>query len=250
MNIHKTTILSFLSFVMLVSVVMPFAFSATKSKTPTKVVAKPAVVKPVVVPPVVVLTPKEDMQRLLHRLIDTNNLDIPDAVVEASDIQDTNVVNAYTDGTKVIITSALWNKLKNDDARAFVLGHELGHITYHHMAKGLAKRVGLNVAGAVLSTVIQNPVGSYGAQVGTQLLGLKFDRKQEYQADDSGIQFIMNAKYNKNAAIEVFKVLRASGSGQQVEFLVTHPLPNSRIKKLSEKYGLNPMETAVSSSKN
>jgi predicted Zn-dependent protease len=58
----------------------------------------------------------------------------------------------------------------------------------------------------------------------------------------------MNAKYNKNAAIEVFKVLRASGSGQQIEFLVTHPLPDSRIRKLSEKYGLDSMETTVSSS--
>jgi predicted Zn-dependent protease len=86
--------------------------------------------------------------------------------------------------------------------------------------------------------------------VGTELLGLKYDRKQEYQADDSGIQFLINAKYNKNAAIEVFKVLRASGSGQEVEFLVTHPLPNSRIKKLSEKYGLDPMVTTVSPSKN
>jgi predicted Zn-dependent protease len=241
MNFHKTATLCLLSLTIVGSLAMPLVLAATKTKT---------TVKPAVITPVVVLTPKEDMHRLLHRLIDTNNLDIPNSVVEASDIQDTNVVNAYTDGTKVIITSALWNKLKNDDARAFVLAHELGHITNHHMAKGLAKRVGLNVAGALLSTVIHNPVGSYGAQVGTQLLGLKFDRKQEYQADDSGIQFLINAKYNKNAAIEVFKVLRASGSGQEVEFLVTHPLPNSRIKKLSEKYGLDPMVTTVLPSKN
>jgi len=232
---HKTATVLLLNVLFLASVAMPLGFSATKAKPSVK--------------PAVVLTPKEDMHRLLYRLINDNNLNIPDSVVEDSDIQDTNVVNAYTDGTKVIITSALWNKLKNDDARAFVLGHELGHITNRHIEKGLAKQVGLRVAGTVLSSVINNPVGSYGAQVGTQLLGLKFDRKQEYQADDSGLQFIMNAKYNKNAAIEVFKVLRASGSGQQVEFLVTHPLPNSRIKKLSVKYGLNPMIPTASSSK-
>jgi len=168
-------------------------------------------------------------------------------VVEDSDIKETSVINAYTDGTKIIVTSTLWNKLKTDDARAFVLGHELGHITNHHMAKGLAKRVGLNVVGAVLSAVIQNPLGNYGAQLGTQLLSLKFDRKQEYQADDSGIQFLINAQYNKNAAIEVFKILRASGFGQEVEFLVTHPLPNSRIKKLTEQYGLDPMGSTKSS---
>ena len=240
MNIHKI-ITTFLMSVMLTSLLaMPLAFSATKVKAPAKAVMKPTVV----------LTPKEDVQRILRKLINDNNLNIPDAVVDASDVQDTNVVNAYTDGTKVIITSALWKKLKTEDARAFVLGHELGHITNRHIEKGLAKQVGLNVVGAVLSSVINNPVGSYGAQVGTKLLGLKFDRKQEYQADDSGVQFIMKAKYNKNAAIDVFKVLRASGSGQEVEFLVTHPLPNSRIKKLSEKYGLTPMETTVSSSKN
>jgi Zn-dependent protease with chaperone function len=243
MKVHKITSVFFVSMLIVSFSSIPWVYSASKSKTVTK-----NLVKPDVLTPLIVSTPKDDMQRVLRRLINDNKLNISDAVVEASDIQDTSVVNAYTDGSKVIITSALWNKLKSDDARAFVLGHELGHITNHHMAKGLARRVGLRVAGAVLSTVIQNPVGNYGAQVGTQLLGLKFDRKQEYQADDSGIQFIMNAKYNKNAAIEVFKVLRASGSGQQIEFLVTHPLPDSRIRKLSEKYGLDSMETTVSSS--
>ena len=244
MNLHKNLLLFMLSVALLNAVSMPVLFSATQNKTTSK-----ALVPVTVATPVVTLTPQEDMHRLLHRLIDENNLNIPDSVVEDSDIKETSVINAYTDGSKIIITSALWNKLKNDDARAFVLGHELGHITNHHLAKGLAKRVGLNVVGAVLSAVIQNPLGNYGAQLGTQLLGLKFDRKQEYQADDSGIQFLINAKYNKNAAIEVFKVLRASGSGQEVEFLVTHPLPNSRIKKLTEQYGLDPMGSTEASTK-
>jgi predicted Zn-dependent protease len=244
MNLHKNLLLFMLSVALLNVFCMPVLFSATQKKTTSKALV------PVAVPaPVATLTPQEDMHRLLHRLIDENHLNIPDSLVEDSDIKETSVVNAYTDGTKIIITSALWNKLKNDDARAFVLGHELGHVTNHHLAKGLAKRVGLNVLGTVLSVVIQNPLGNYGAQLGTQLLSLKFDRKQEYQADDSGIQFLINAKYNKNAAIEVFKVLRASGSGQEVEFLVTHPLPNSRIKKLTEQYGLDPMGKTEASSK-
>jgi Zn-dependent protease with chaperone function len=136
MNFHKTATLCLLSLTMVSALAMPLVLAATKTKT---------IVKPSVIKSLVVLTPKEDMHRLLHTLIDANNLYIADAVVDASDIQDTNVVNAYTDGTKVIITSALWNKLKNDDARAFVLAHELGHITNHHIAKGIAKRVGLNV---------------------------------------------------------------------------------------------------------
>lgn len=244
MNFHKSVPLFLLSVTLFGVLSLPVRCFATSNKTTSK-----ALVPVKVATPVVTLTPQEDMHRLLHRLIDENNLNIPDSVVEDSDIKETSVINAYTDGSKIIITSALWNKLKNDDARAFVLGHELGHITNHHLAKGLAKRVGLNVVGAVLSAVIQNPLGNYGAQLGTQLLSLKFDRKQEYQADDSGIQFLINAKYNKNAAIEVFKVLRASGSGQEVEFLVTHPLPNSRIKKLTEQYGLDPMASTEAATK-
>ncbi len=184
------------------------------------------------------LTPDEELQRIVRKLIEVNQLDLPESIIEDSHIQKTDTLNAYTDGKKVVMTSALWTKLKTEDARAFVVGHELGHITNRHISKGTARKVGFSLLGRLLSLFISNPIGSYGAQIGTQLLDLKFDRNQEYQADDSGMLYMMTANYNKNAAIDVFKVLRQASQGGRVEFLVTHPLPDSRIKRVSEKYNL------------
>ncbi|XVJ51888.1 MAG: M48 family metalloprotease [Vampirovibrio sp.] len=187
-----------------------------------------------------VLSPDAEMKRILRHLIQANALDIPEAVVEASSVQNTKVINAYTDGRKIIMTSSLWDALKSEDARAFVLGHELGHITRHHLSHGALRRSGFAILGSILTIVTNNPLATYGTEVGSQLLDLKFGRGQEYQADEAGIQYLIGAHYNKNAAIDVFKVLRLNQETRQVEFLVTHPLPDSRIKRVIEKYELDP----------
>jgi Zn-dependent protease with chaperone function len=182
------------------------------------------------------------LRTMMTTIISKNGLAIPQSVVDASVVQESNVVNAYTDGTKVVMTTALWNKLTTPDAKAFVVGHEIGHITNSHISRGTARNVGFSIFTRLASTVINNPLASLGAQYGAHLVNLKFDRNQEYQADDSGVNYIMKAGYNKNAAIDVFKVLKdASQGGSQVEFTKTHPLPDSRIQTLTTKYGLKPM---------
>jgi predicted Zn-dependent protease len=134
-----------------------------------------------------VANPDAEMKRILRHLIQSNRLDISEAVVDASSIQNTKVINAYTDGRKIIMTSSLWDALKNEDARAFVLGHELGHITRHHLSHGALRKSGFAILGSVLTIVTNNPLATYGTQVGSQLLDLKFGRGQEYQADEAGM---------------------------------------------------------------
>lgn len=182
------------------------------------------------------------LRAMMTKIINQNGLNIPQSVVDASVVQKSDVVNAYTDGTKVVMTSALWDKLNTPDAKAFVVGHEIGHITNRHIERGTARKVGFNIFARLASVFISNPLGSLATQYGAQLVDLKFDRGQEYQADDSGVAYIIKAGYNKNAAIDVFRVLKeASGGGNQLEFTKTHPLPDSRIHILTDKYDLKPM---------
>jgi Zn-dependent protease with chaperone function len=179
------------------------------------------------------------LRAMMTRIISQNGLDLPQSVVDASVVQKSDVVNAYTDGSKVVMTTALWNKLTTPDAKAFVVGHEMGHITNRHIQRGMTRKVGFTIFSRLASAFISNPLASLGAQYGAQLVDLKFDRGQEYQADDSGVAYIMKAGYNKNAAIDVFRVLKeASQGGNQIEFTKTHPLPDSRIQTLTEKYDL------------
>jgi beta-barrel assembly-enhancing protease len=91
--------------------------------------------------------------------------------------------------------------------------------------------------------MMSNPILNVGTQLSAQLLNLKFSRGQEFEADNSGMNYIIRSSYDRNAAIDVFRVLRAaSGSnGRQIEFLQTHPLSESRIEALRQEYGLKEM---------
>lgn len=49
-------------------------------------------------------------------------------------IVDENVINAYNDGTKIVIYRGLVNSTKSWDEVALVLGHEIAHSTLRHLA--------------------------------------------------------------------------------------------------------------------
>jgi predicted Zn-dependent protease len=182
-----------------------------------------------------------DLQAMLRKIISVNKLNIPTQVVDASRIEESDAVNAYTDGQRVIITRKLWNSLPTNDARAFVLGHELGHITNGHITKGAFRSTGISILGRLLGAASGNQAVNYASQLGADLLNRKFSRNQEYESDDSGMQYILKSGYKKEAPIQVFRTLKnASGrNGQPAEFLSTHPIPDSRIDRIALRYNVD-----------
>jgi predicted Zn-dependent protease len=79
------------------------------------------------------------------------------------------------------------------------------------------------------------------ADFGLDLYDKRSGRGYEYQADDLGIQLMRRAGYNPQAAISVFKILQSATSGRQLpEFLQDHPITESRIHALVQKYQLTP----------
>ena len=176
-------------------------------------------------------------QQIVDKLLLDNN--IPTEKVKSVKLDTQNVFNAYTDGQNIVMTKKLWNALKTNDERAFVLSHELGHIMANHVTKSVFRSAGFSVLTQVIATATGNAWVAHGDSLGFQLANLKFTRLQETQADERGIIEMKTAGYNPNAALVVFKVLKeGSGKGRGVEFLQTHPLPESRIKELVNKYGL------------
>ncbi len=155
--------------------------------------------------------------------------------------------NAYTDGYSIGFTTALWKACTTDDQRAFVIAHEVSHILLNHVQQKPARRntmrtvrnVGLQVAGRF----IPYRVGQYtnrpmwqASDVGIKLADLKFNRVQEYNADDLGIKLMAKAGYNPEGAPQAMEVLQAgAGDSRTAEFLRTHPITENRIQKLVTK---------------
>jgi predicted Zn-dependent protease len=153
-----------------------------------------------------------------------------------------SVVNAFAlPGGKVFITRALVERMDNEAQMAAVLGHEVAHVTARHANEQISKQIaaaGIAIGVSIAAGQSDNDLVKYGVPavvgVGSGLFILKFGRDDELEADRLGMRYIAEAGYDPAAMIDVMRILKeASGgsSGQQMEMLSTHPLPETRIER-------------------
>ena len=147
-------------------------------------------------------------------------------------------VNAFCmPGGKIAVFSGLLQKLQlTDDEVAMVLGHEMAHALREHARERIAKEQGTS---AILSLGAQlfglGQLGNVAANVGTQLLTLKYSRDDETEADLVGLELGARAGYNPQAAVSLWeKMGRASSGGTGLAFLSTHPASPDRMHRLQE----------------
>ena len=74
--------------------------------------------------------------------------------------------------------------------------------------------------------------------VGGQLVTLKFSRDQESEADALGMRYMAKVGYDPRGQLEVMQILKEAsgggGGGATSEMFATHPLPETRIARVSE----------------
>jgi predicted Zn-dependent protease len=175
-------------------------------------------------------------QSILQRLKEANN--IPANLGGTVRTEGGNSLNAATDGQNIVITQTLLDRLKTDDERAFVLSHELSHVVLQHIGKTQARRLGLSLVDRFLSQRAgQGSLLQLAGELGIGLVDKRSARSFEYQADDLGVKLMTQAGYNPRSALEVFNILKAATPGNNVpEFLQDHPITDSRMRALVEKY--------------
>jgi predicted Zn-dependent protease len=168
------------------------------------------------------------------------------------------VNNAFAiPGGYIYTTRQLVSLMNNEAELAAVLGHEVGHVAARHSQrrqKAATKNTIIGGGLAILSGLLLGDSGlgqtlSRGFLQGSQLLTLKFSRKQELQADDLGIEYLGRAGYDRRAMGTVLASLAAQNSldsrlsGQNAsvpEWASTHPDPASRVQSALAKGGTTP----------
>lgn len=157
------------------------------------------------------------------------------------EVVDSSVINAFAlPGGKVFISRGLLAKMTNEAQLAGVLGHEIGHVTAQHIGQQMTRatgiQLGLVVAGVAASMSDEDLLAVLGVAGGEMAAGvylLKFGRDQEHQADELGLRYMTRLGFDPMGQVQVMRILKdASGGGGSVEFLSTHPLPESRIERL------------------
>ncbi len=150
------------------------------------------------------------------------------------EVLDSDVVNAFAlPGGQIFITRGLLSRMRDEAHLAAVLGHEIGHVTARHANDQMTREVILK---AGLYTVGTQTDEAWAQQVAAQLGGvtmLHYDRNQELESDRLGVRYLQRAGYDPTAMLDVMAILKAAaGGGGSPEWLSSHPLPDTRIKRL------------------
>lgn len=147
-------------------------------------------------------------------------------------------VNAFCmPGGKIAVFTGLLDKLKlTEDETAMVVGHEMAHALREHARERIAKSQGTGALlslGAALFGLGQ--LGDVAANIGTQLLTLKFSRDDETEADLVGLEMGARSGFDPRASVTLWeKMGRESGGGGNLAFLSTHPTGPDRMRRLQE----------------
>ena len=180
------------------------------------------------------------VEAVSKRLIKVIGDDMPQAdwqftVIESKDI------NAFAlPGGKVAIYTGLLHII-NDDELAYVLGHEIAHVTCHHGSERLSQQLLIQLGAVALQSVLKTKspkttnafLAAYG--IGTQVgvSAFLFELRLEVKAK---CRYAVRAGYKAEAAITTLQKFEALKGGAGVpELFSTHPNDSSRIEALEKE---------------
>jgi len=137
-------------------------------------------------------------------------------------------------GGYVYVTKGMLEKLDSEAQLAAILAHEITHIVARDVANEMSNQIGLNLLlSAVTSEKTPQSVLTV-ANLTQQIVGLKYSRKDEMEADLGGLEYMVRAGYNPNGMVETMQMLQTLNQSRPIEFLSSHPSPENRIGYLTQ----------------
>jgi predicted Zn-dependent protease len=212
-----------------------------------------------------IVSPEQEFQlgrawlSMLRNQVDTlNDPQLKDYVessvyrlAESSELQDHRLafilirdkqINAFAaPGGVVGVNGGLFIYAQTEGEYIAVLAHELGHLSQRHFARGIEaqQRMQIPVMAAMLAGIVAAAAGAGDAGIaaiaGTQAAAiqnqLRFSRQNEQEADRVGVATMVRAGYDPRSMPNMFERLARQYryEGKPPEFLLTHPVTESRI---------------------
>jgi len=173
------------------------------------------------------------LQGMLDEILSSDDIRYDQFPWQMKIIHDDDVLNAFAaPGGYMYVYTGLIKYLDTEDDLAGVMGHEVAHADLEHSARTMERNYGAQI---LLGIVL----GDNAAQVGNIAAGLanlSFSRTFEEDADERSVEYLADTKYGCASTRSFFEKLEASGQGGGgPEFLSTHPKPENRIEKITEK---------------
>lgn len=154
-------------------------------------------------------------------------------------------VNAYAlPGGHIVVNSAILKNLQKPESLVALLSHESTHINRRHSLQNILSSMG---SGFVLS-LFTNAGGSAANMIignADYLRVLSYSRQLEKQADEEGMVLMDRNHINPEGMMQLMQTLREveeEHQTQQVSFLSSHPLTDSRISDAQHYIQLHPFD--------
>jgi predicted Zn-dependent protease len=147
----------------------------------------------------------------------------------------TRQINAFCmPGGKICFYYGILERLQlSDDEVAMIMGHEMTHALREHareqLGKSMATRGAIELGAAIFGF---GTGGRLIADMGGQLLNLRFGREDEKEADLIGLELAARAGYDPRAGVTLWQKMGRASQRQQIEFISTHPSGETRISGL------------------
>jgi beta-barrel assembly-enhancing protease len=184
-------------------------------------------------------------------------------LAQHSQLRDTNLQSVVIDSRELnafaapggIVGVNLGLILHADDVHEYssVMAHELAHLSQRHFARGIEEQraQALPTIASLLAAIMIGAVGGTdagiaaisAAQAAAQQSQLRYSRTREQEADRIGLRTLQRAGYDPNGMARMFERMQRAYrfSRRPPEFLLTHPLSESRVadaRQLAQAYGV------------
>lgn len=143
-------------------------------------------------------------------------------------------VNAFAlPGGYVFITKGMLEKLNSEAQLAGVLAHETTHIVARHSSVAMSRQVGIQLLLTAVVSSTRSAAAAQAADATQQIIGLRFSRDDEREADRIGMDYMVAACYDPHGMVETMQMLERENEASPIDFLSSHPSPQNRIVYLT-----------------
>ena len=150
----------------------------------------------------------------------------------------TDEINAFCmPGGKIAFFSGILNTLNlNDDEIAIVMGHEMSHALREHARARMAQQAATNIGASLLSQIFGlGNTGNTVLSASVGLIGLRFSREDETDADAVGLELAARAGYDPRAGVTLWQKMQASHNGAPPQWLSSHPADGNRVAEIQRR---------------
>lgn len=188
------------------------------------------------------------VQKVAQRLAEVSDRpNLPYEVV----VLNNGVPNAWAlPGGKMAINRGLLAELEDESQLAAVLGHEIVHAAARHGATQQTRNILLQAGMMAAGVAAAESDSQYGSLamgalgVGAQAWQAQYSRSHELEADRYGMEYMVEAGYDPEGAVELQKKFMELSKNQNSNWLqglfASHPPSQERMelnRKLAQQYG-------------